>query len=540
LCGPVTIRAKIWLIAVSVAVTVGVASWGRTVVTRARIIKDAQASAEELARDIAEDLKSVEADADDRDLEEKLLGYLNRHARIVRLDLYVYREASSASSRIAAPRGDRPEITRFAPFNRQPLGFTKAQGAGEAQELPIELPVDLKGPWKATLVMRWTLGAVESMLRTDERISIMFAFGVVVVLTLVSGLITNKVVGKPLEVLAGAMRDVEKGDLSRRVPVDTVDEVGRLSQGFNRMLGQLSQADAQIRAFNQRLAAEIEAATHDLSEKNTTLAQLNRLLNDMRRDNASKVRLATLGQLAAQLAHEIGTPLSSVSGHVQLALLQRDLAPALRERLEVSAREVERISKIVRDYLDSTRPLEPERQPTQVPKLIEEAVELVRGTEAGPRAAVTFEVDPGLGDLVTDAGLLRQIVVNLLSNALDAVDPDGSVAISAAAEDKDVLITVRDTGHGISPEDLRRIFEPFYTTKGRGKGTGLGLAICRQLTAALGGTITVQSQPGKGSTFYVRLPRDGAPVGAPGAGPSTLTTTSTTNPRLRIATGSPA
>jgi signal transduction histidine kinase len=533
----VTIRAKIWLIAVSVAVTVGVASWGRTVVTRARIIKDAQASAEELAHDIAEDLKSVEADADDRDLEEKLLGYLNRHARIVRLDLYVYREASAASSRIAAPRGDRPEITRFAPFNRQPLGFTKAQGAGEAQELPIELPVDLKGPWKATLVMRWTLGAVEAMLKTEEQISIVFAFGFVVALTLVSGLITNKVVGKPLEVLAGAMRDVEKGDLSRRVPVDTVDEVGRLSQGFNRMLGQLSQADAQIRAFNQRLAAEIEAATHDLSEKNTTLAQLNRLLNDMRRDNASKVRLATLGQLAAQLAHEIGTPLSSVSGHVQLALLQRDLAPALRERLEVSAREVERISKIVRDYLDSTRPLEPERQPTQIPKLIEEAVELVRGTEAGPRAAVTFEVDPGLGDLVTDAGLLRQIVVNLLSNALDAVDRNGSVAISAASEDTDVLITVSDTGHGISPEDLRRIFEPFYTTKGRGKGTGLGLAICRQLTAALGGTITVQSQPGKGSTFYVRLPRDGAPVGAPGSGPSTITTTSTTNPRLRIATG---
>ena len=127
-----TIRTKIWLIAVSVAVTVGVASWGRMFITRDRIIKDGQAAAEEIAHDIAEDLKSVEADADDRDLEEKLLGYLNRHSRIVRLDLYVYREASTPSSRIAAPRGDRPEITRFAPFaTRQPLGFTKAQGAGD-------------------------------------------------------------------------------------------------------------------------------------------------------------------------------------------------------------------------------------------------------------------------------------------------------------------------------------------------------------------------------------------------------------------------
>src|SRR6185369_4311813 len=179
----------------------------------------------------------------------------------------------------------------------------------------------------------------------------------------------------------------------------------RLSQGFNRMLERLSQADAQIRAFNQRLGEEIEAATRDLSEKNTTLNQLNRLLADMRRDNASKVQLATLGQLAAQLAHEIGTPLSSVSGHLQLALLQRDLQPALRERLEVAAREIERISKIVRDYLDSTRPLEPERHATVLPTLLEEAIEVVRGTETAHRASVDFRVDSGLGEVVTDPSL---------------------------------------------------------------------------------------------------------------------------------------
>jgi len=511
-----TIRTKIWLIAVSVATAVGVASWGRLYLARTRIIKDAQASAEELAHDIAEDLKSVEADADDRDLEEKLLGYLNRHSRIVRLDLYVYRESSTPSSRIAAPRGDRPEITRFAPFNRQPLGFTK-QAASEVQETtPIEIPVDLKGPWGATLVLRWTLGPVQTMLQTEERISLIFSAGLLVVLTLLSGLITDKVVGRPLEVLARAMRDVEAGDLSRRVPIETVDEVGRLSQGFNRMLMRLSQADAQIRAFNQRLAAEIDAATRDLSEKNATLAQLNRLLNEMRLENASKVRLATLGQLAAQLAHEIGTPLSSVSGHIQLALLDRNLHGPVRERLEVAGREVERISRIVRDYLDSTRPLEPERVVTALPRLLEEAIDLTRGVEPTGRAPVDVQLDPRLAEreLVTDPGLLRQILVNLLSNALDAVDGQGRVTVAAKPAGEDVLITVSDTGHGIAPDDLRRIFEPFYTTKGRGKGTGLGLAICRQLTAALGGTISVESAPGQGSTFFIRLPRQGAPAGA--------------------------
>src|SRR6185312_12208673 len=232
-----------------------------------------------------------------------------------------------------------------------------------------------------------------------EQISIIFAVVFVIGLTLVSGLITQRVIGKPFEVLAAAIRDVEEGDLSRRIPVETLDEVGRLSEGFNRMLERLSQADAQIRAFNQRLGAEIERATHDLSEKNVALGQLNRLLNDMRLDNASKVRLATLGQLAAQLAHEIGTPLSSVSGHIQLALLQRDLPAALRERLDVSARAIE-----------------PERSPTAIPKVLEEAVELVQGVAPGKRAAVTWKVDPALGELVTDPGLLRQIVVNLVSN----------------------------------------------------------------------------------------------------------------------------
>jgi hypothetical protein len=150
-----TIRTKIWLIAVSVAVTVGVASWGCMYVTWARVIADAQTSAEELAHDIAEDLKSVEADVDDRELEEKLLGYLIRHSRVVGLNLYVHREAYTPSSRIVAPRGDRPEITHSAPFNRRPLGFTKQQAVGAAQERPIEIPVDLKGGWKATLVMKW-------------------------------------------------------------------------------------------------------------------------------------------------------------------------------------------------------------------------------------------------------------------------------------------------------------------------------------------------------------------------------------------------
>jgi two-component system NtrC family sensor kinase len=113
-------------------------------------------------------------------------------------------------------------------------------------------------------------------------------------------------------------------------------------------------------------------------------------------------------------------------------------------------------------------------------------------------------------DFVTDPGLLRQIIINLLSNAFDAIAREGRVTVSAKVNDASVDIAVSDTGAGISPDDLRSIFEPFYTTKGRGKGTGLGLAICRELSKSLGGSIEVESAPGKGSTFTVHLPRGAA------------------------------
>ena len=193
---------------------------------------------------------------------------------------------------------------------------------------PLEQEVDLQGPRTARLLLHWNLGAVESVMGESEFWALLLGAVQLVTLVLLVGFLVDRTVVKRLDALGAAMRDVEGGDLGRRVQTTTSeDEVGRLSQGFNRMLDQLSAADSEIRAFNQRLAQEITAATMDLSKKNVALGQMNRLLIDLRQENASRVRLATLGQLAAQLAHEIGTPLSSVNGHLQLALLQRDLPP---------------------------------------------------------------------------------------------------------------------------------------------------------------------------------------------------------------------
>ena len=500
-----TIRTKVWLlVAVSVIVTAGATYWMRIYFLHRALIQQAIASADEIADDIRQTLERFDADVEDRDLAIALSNYTDRHPRIQRLQLVIERESAT---RIAAQRGDATEITRLGSIPREPIIGPYRQ-ATEGDELHmVTRNVDLKGPWTAVLSMNWSLGPVQAVIKLTERWSLLLGLVQLVMLMLLSGLIIDRMVLRRLERLAHAMRDVEGGDLDRRVSMDANDEVGRLSHGFNRMLDQLSVANREIHAFNQRLAGEIDAATQDLSRKNAALEQFNRLLNELRRENASKVRLAALGQLAAQLAHEIGTPLSSVSGHLQLALLQRDLSSSLRERLEVSTREIARIGRIVRDYLDSTRSLEPDRKLISLRQVLPEAVEISQGSDLGEQKILNLELAEDPADFITDPGLLRQIVINLLSNALDAVDQGGKVELRARTQDEQVWITVSDTGTGIAPEDLRRIFEPFYTTKGRGKGTGLGLAICRELAKALGGNISVESTPGQGSAFTLRLPR---------------------------------
>jgi signal transduction histidine kinase len=197
-----------------------------------------------------------------------------------------------------------------------------------------------------------------------------------------------------------------------------------------------------------------------------------------------------------------------VSGHLQLALSGRDMPQALKDRLQVATRELERVSKIVRDYLDSTRTVAPERVAVDVERVVDEALGICIGADARARIDVQKKIEGGAARAETDPGLLRQILVNLITNAADAVPADGGhIRIEASARDGRVAIAVVDDGVGIAAEDAARIFEPFYTTKGRGKGTGLGLAICRELATALGGRITVDSSPGHGSTFTVTLPR---------------------------------
>ena len=384
-------------------------------------------------------------------------------------------------------------------------------GAGGARVFETTTEFDPPGPAsKAQLITVTSLEAADRVVQTQKQIVFWVSGLAVLFLVAITFVVSSSVVGKRLGRVAQAMGVVERGDLKMRVDLSGQDEVGMLAAGFNRMVAELDRATAEITTLNTGLEEKVNAATRDLFLQNQALEHLNRLLVETRRELGDKERLAALGQLAAQLAHEVGTPLSSVSVHLQLAMADKGCVPALNERLKVATGELTRISEIIRDYLASTRPLAPAPRPTNLARLAAEAAELAalaRGAHARARVAVAAEVEA----IRTDPALLRQILINLLSNAYDAAGPEGSVALTADRRDGNVVVRVTDDGPGIPAEDRVRIFEPFYTTKGRGRGTGLGLSICRELARALGGTIALESEVGRGSTFSVALPYEAAP-----------------------------
>jgi signal transduction histidine kinase len=562
------IRTKlILLLSAALIVTMLVSTWLRIRWTQRRLEDQLRQSAQDTAVAIADELvKTLRSDMDQDEMSELLKDAERRHPGATNLKLTLFPDeetvttfelgAGMADAKVAtkplstkpktAPQrredarrayydhgestrppgqrmvevlwrtpdkpsaADRWPVRAVQPTPQKPVVTVKAHNEPNGARTIVEADADIDppGPMHGKISVSKTDELVVDLVRSEELSSVLVTGSAVAMLMLFTAFIVNRVVGRPVNVLEAAMKRVEGGMLDERVPVATHDEVGALSRGFNAMLARLAEADGEIRAFNRRLADEVKGATLDLARKNETLAQLNKLLRETRQELGDKERLAALGQLAAQLAHEIGTPLGSVSGHLQLALSARDVPGALKDRLQVATRELERVSKIVRDYLDSTRTVAPERVTVDVERVVDEALGICISAESRARIDVHKRIDAGAAHAETDPGLLRQILVNLITNAVDAVPEDGGhIRVEAAPHGGAVAIAVADDGVGIAPEDAARIFEPFYTTKGRGKGTGLGLAICRELATALGGRITVDSAPGRGSTFTVTLPK---------------------------------
>jgi signal transduction histidine kinase len=256
----------------------------------------------------------------------------------------------------------------------------------------------------------------------------------------------------------------------------------------------------------------VEEATSELARRNEELNRINEELFETQRTLARSQRLAVAGQLAASLAHEIGTPLNSISGHVQLMARRKTGDEATDRRLQIIEKQIDNIVRIVKQLLSWTRKFELRIEPLDLRHVLKETVLLSSAALHLRHIKVKPDWARNCPLIYGDAGYLQQVFLNLINNSMDAMPQGGTLSIRLTyphnGDADEVGVEVSDTGEGMAPETLRRIFDPMFTTKRMGSGTGLGLAICQQIVSQHAGTIHAESERGRGTRFAIVLPTD--------------------------------
>ena len=336
------------------------------------------------------------------------------------------------------------------------------------------------------------------------------------VVFLVIHLFFLKRVRGPMKEMIRVMEGAESGQLDARARVLSDDEIGQLAEHLNRML-------TRIENFSSELGRKVEEATIELARRNEELARINEELFETQKILARSERLAVAGQLAASLAHEIGTPLNSISGHVQLLSRRSANDEAASRRLQIIEKQIEQIVRSVKQLLSWTHTLELRVEPVDIRHVLQESLLLSSPTLRLRKIRVKSEIPSECPRIYGDAGYLQQVFLNLINNSMDAMPGGGELRVRLRALNEgrggnSVAIGIEDTGQGMTAETLSRVFEPMFTTKRMGTGAGLGLAICDQVVRQHAGSIQVESEPGRGTRFTITLPLDFREKSAPAAG----------------------
>jgi two-component system NtrC family sensor kinase len=303
----------------------------------------------------------------------------------------------------------------------------------------------------------------------------------------------TRLIVRPLDALSRAAERVAGGARHLDVPRTGARELVDLGLNLRTMTERILSVEQALR----RKIDEVEQATRELRDAQHSLVRSE--------------RLASVGRLAAGLAHEVGNPIAALIGMEDL-LLQGGLGPdEQRDFLQRMRKETERINRILGDLLQFARPRAGETQdgsePGQVEVAVHETVTLVRPQRSMRDVDLHLDIHPDLPEVSLSREHLVQVMLNLLLNAADAVSEGGRIGIRALATDEGVCIEVEDSGPGVPAQVRDRLFEPFVTTKEVGKGSGLGLAVCRGLIEAAGGRINLAEEHTQGARFVIELPR---------------------------------
>ena len=331
--------------------------------------------------------------------------------------------------------------------------------------------------------------------------TLLFTPAAIVVLTLLVDWLGRRLIHRPIGQILGTMTRAGDGDFTARAEVVRNDEIGGVANGLNDMLRRLQD-------FNVALQDRVTEATAEVKTRNEELVESYQRVFILREALARAEQMAAVGQMAASVAHQVGTPLNLISGYVQLMQEEASGEPRTARRLDIVQEQIGKVAAVVRTLLDQSR-RSADLQPIDAGPLLSRVADVARPKLDASGIALTLDIDADLPPIEADAEELELAILNLITNALDAMPNGGDVTIRAVALGDRVRIQISDTGIGIARDLLPRIFQPWVTTKPAGRGTGLGLSITQDVILRHRGTIDVTSDPGRRTTFTIELPTTG-------------------------------
>jgi signal transduction histidine kinase len=302
-----------------------------------------------------------------------------------------------------------------------------------------------------------------------------------------------------------ATQELAAGNPGRPLPTESMTEIGLLCESFNRMAQTIQTNEAKLLRFNQELEQKVGERTRELEEACVFLKKVQDEL--MRLE-----RLATIGQIATSVNHEIKTPLNSLSMNLQLLSREKkrccngcDIATSrIDEAILLIAQEVARISDILDEFVRYARFAPPVLRPSDLNAIVRNVVDLLSERAEAARVCFRLSLTEGLPSLLLDENKMIQALINLCLNAIQAMPDGGEITMETRAAADGVILIVADTGPGIGPADRERIFQPFFTTKAM--GLGFGLPIVQKIVEDHAGRITCQNGTSLGACFELWLP----------------------------------
>jgi two-component system, NtrC family, sensor kinase len=347
-----------------------------------------------------------------------------------------------------------------------------------------------------------SLSAVDMQLAEQQDEMAKFTTVAIVIFSLISIVFVWTVVGRPLKEVMGGIRQVTRGDLTHRLPVRSHDELGEVAEAFNTMAESLTLAKEEITEWNRTLEARVREETSKVERAQAVLI--------------SREKMASLGRLAAAVAHEVNNPLAGILMYARLTQKELEkMAPKgegrdeMSENLRIIGRESQRCGNLMKSLLTFARQTSPNRQQADIHLLISDALGLIRHRAELQDITIEAKFAEPLPTLFCDPDQIRQVVLALLVNAVEAMPSGGRLGIEVRRGDANgVELSVKDTGEGIAKEAQEHIFEPFFTTKQDRQGTGLGLAVAHSIVEQHGGSIAVEATGSGGTTFLVKLPAE--------------------------------